>query len=284
LSPSDRTKTPTRSDAANARPIASRTFRRRRRFAGDAQLGGIEANGGRRDLVVGDIDVANLPAGAAAENVRGRKHRAQLVITRTTRQLLARAEEENKIGIGAVAGRRGPTRGLAPRQLSHTHGVFTAVPERTIVERKSLARRPENSVYLRAELPSSPFVNLARFHRLVLRRLHQSRHCIEPRQMHQVVHHLPNRRASLGNASLSLLSSLLQSSPAVARRRQPFECREASTLPTLKGRTAVVTGAAGGIGRTIAVSLARRRLGTIADDAVNAPRSSPAYAPARRAF
>jgi hypothetical protein len=52
------------------------------------------------------------------------KHRAQFLIPSAARQRLPRAEEENKIGVAAIAGSIGPAGGVAPGQLSHAHGNF----------------------------------------------------------------------------------------------------------------------------------------------------------------
>ena len=117
---------PTRSGAANTPanrgPAGAGTFRRGRRFTGDAEFGRIEADCGGGDLVVGNVVVVYLPAGAAAENVSGRKHRAQFAIASAARQRLPGTEKENQISIGAIAGNSSPAGGLAPGQLSHAHG------------------------------------------------------------------------------------------------------------------------------------------------------------------
>ncbi len=88
-------------------------------------------------------------------------------------------------------------------------------------------------------------------------------HCID--KCIKLCINLPNRRALLGNASLSLPLNLPHDGCRITRWCKRFlneqvlaEQPGASIVLKLKGRTAVVTGAGGGIGRGIAVALARR--------------------------
>ena len=111
-----------RQGAADRVAAGAGTFGRARRFASDAEAGRIEADCRGGDLVVVDVVVVDLPAGAAAENVSGRKHRAQFAITSAARKRLPRTEKENQVSVGAIAGNSGPTGVLAPTQLSHAHG------------------------------------------------------------------------------------------------------------------------------------------------------------------
>jgi hypothetical protein len=69
-----------------------------------------------------DVVVANLTAGAAAQNVRVREHRPQFVIARAARQRWASAEQKDQIGVVSVGGNGGPAGGRAPGQLIDAHG------------------------------------------------------------------------------------------------------------------------------------------------------------------
>ena len=126
--PSERTKTPTRFGAASARPIAAPQSRE---CSGDgagslrhAQVGRVETNCGGGNLFVGHVLIANLPASAAAEDMRGRETSRAIPHSARRKPAPASAEEENQDPqFGALAGSNGPAGGLAPRHLRYAHQI-----------------------------------------------------------------------------------------------------------------------------------------------------------------
>lgn len=93
-----------RQRAADLLATCARAFRGRRRLAGDTQFGPIEANCGSRDLVVGDVAVVNLAAGATAKYVSAWKHRVEFAIAFAGRQRLSRSEEKDKVAAVVLVG------------------------------------------------------------------------------------------------------------------------------------------------------------------------------------
>jgi hypothetical protein len=72
--------------AADFFAAGARASRQECRLARYAQLGALEVNCRGRDLVVGDVLVVNLPAGATAQNMSVGEHRAKFAIALAARQ------------------------------------------------------------------------------------------------------------------------------------------------------------------------------------------------------
>ncbi len=77
----------------------------------------------RGDLVVDDIVIVNLPAGAAADDIRFREDCVQLVKARFVRERAPGAEIEHEIGAVAFAEIARPGPGRAPSQFFGTHAM-----------------------------------------------------------------------------------------------------------------------------------------------------------------
>ena len=101
--------------AADRFAAGARMLRAMRRLAGHAQRRCVEADRNSGDLFVSDVVVADLTACAASENVRARKHGAQLAIARAAGERLPGTKKKHEIGFGPVAGSAFPARALAPR-------------------------------------------------------------------------------------------------------------------------------------------------------------------------
>ena len=118
--PSDRTKMPARSSALSARPIASPQARECSGAGAGSQASrsrvAVEAQRHRDDFVVADVVVADLSAGAAADDVGAGKHRAQLAIARAVGERRTGAEVQDQVG--ACRAQCRPCASRAPRSTT----------------------------------------------------------------------------------------------------------------------------------------------------------------------
>src|SRR5262249_28049099 len=103
-----------RQAAPDRRSAFTRMLGADHRLTGHPHTCGIEMQRHGRDLVVGDVVVANLAASTAAEEARLWKHVPQLMVSRAAGKCLARAKKQHELGRDVLS-RAAPAISRSPR-------------------------------------------------------------------------------------------------------------------------------------------------------------------------